>query len=364
MSEPAPNRSGRRATRGGRGRWLAYIGAGLAIGLVVFWMARTGRMSRYPFVHRLGGEESIFEEITGQVPESDTKICYTFTSDSSEVRRAILDEFKGWVKAIDDAEYLVLRETSERAAPTIIFRRLRDKASGGVTCYAVVPRDRTVVETAMNWLQMRIGRKEKAKVVHPAAVIFSNSNWTIMKQPDGVQATFTWRNFSDDPLEVRLDTFFYGGYESLEPLPFRASLGPGTSTTNTLTFPKASHNARSYDIVVLRSQSGIAGTSSMTSGGVSVDPQASLVGSTPSSHTFILESPRKDRDIEVRNVAVEISGRSVATVKGAFVLRTGMRRRVPVERIAITAANRSMIELKGEARLLPNKRWRAFSIKP
>lgn len=349
--------------RSSRLRLLRIPAALVVVSAAVLWLGTSGRLTRYPFVHRLGGKESIIQEPMTQVPANYSRICFSFTEAPQTIRNAILAEYGDkWVKSIDDDQYLVMRQSSKLGSDAIVFRQFKRVAADKVTCYVDVPRNPTFVESAISWLQLRLSKGKRPKVVIPM-ITYPSGNWTVSKAKDGYEAEFVWRNLSDDNLNVTLDYFYYGGYESREALPIGASIKPWTTLTRKLTFAGGPPDT-TFDIVFSRSEKTPAGSYSMMGGGASIDPAASLVGSDPMVHDIILRSPREDRAIEVRNVRVSLTGKVRAHIAESFILKPGDTRRLPLQGVKITIANRPNLLVIGEGRLLPNKRWRRFRVTP
>lgn len=363
-------------------RLLWILGVLCALALVVVWAFRIGKLSSYPFLSQMGGEEraSTYDPVPmlstlGPAKSSvDPNRDFLFTSPPDEVLAAMKRDLvaQGWTSVYADDEFATFsRKTKTGVDERAEFQTSMAKGDEH-TCLVTVPRQSNWFEDLMQSLNDRLGRKTNLKSLDDWSGTPVNLDWDAKTDRKRAVVTITWRNRAETAMDVSVDEFLLHGYESDQVLPVKARVPAWHKAETVLTFPA---EALSESKSLLHGYGGSEGDnkiqtstyevtggtngSTSTGGDVPLAPTAVIVGEKGSHKcSAVLENEAESRMLEIRNLEVWVGPNKVAAIPTRLVPARGIFR-IPLW-LQKSGKSGPKIVVKGEARLLPNKRWRKF----
>lgn len=337
-----------------------------ALALVVVWAFRIGRLSSYPFVRRLGGEERgpVVYHITSSWPAPVDPDCYfVFTQTPSVVLSAMKHDLvdKNWAVVYSDDEFATFTRTlpsGEKLGAE--FQTILTKPSG-YTCVVKVPRSENWFESLIGSAKKRLGIKEHIQGLDVDWLSTQEElGWKSVQGTDRTTVTATWRNRRDTNTDAKLSGVYFNGYESDQTRKITARIPAWHKQEMTLTFPRAAwEGGRLGDVAETHSYSMIGGVSDSASGGLTfLDPLVSVFHDHL-GWTAVLENGAGARDLELGSCSVMTGSRKIAGFDSR-ILKPGDSVRIPYSSATRSGVKALPLIITGRSRLLPNKRWRSF----
>lgn len=343
----------------------------LVVGAAIYLPYRTGRLFTYPFITQLGGEERSYPiHYVSPLTLPDPDRYYLFHGPPAKVQAAMKRDLLGqhWALTYEDDEFSVFEKpTSSGNSLRAIYQR--NLSMGGKdTCLVTVPSQSNWFEDLVESVKSRLGRKVALEAFDPNWV-FQEVDFAFepSKERDRCVLTSTWRNRTELGTLANIDEIYLNGYEPVQTLPVKRTISAWHKAAIVLTFPVEAAPRKGYlvpwDIEQSSSSSGagvidpgIAPDTSIN-GGFPLDPFVSILPEKgPLDHCGFIRNDSTYRSMEIRNLVLKLGTRKVGGIPSK-VLPAGGLLRIPFS-LGRTLKTRPTIEITGESRLLPNKRWR------
>jgi hypothetical protein len=349
-----------------RKRAFWVLGTACLLVVVALWSFRAGKFSQYPFVGQLGGEERagpVVHYSFGGGPAYDAVRHFLFTSPPAEVLAAMKRDLlgQGWILLYQDDEFGVFQTQTGSGALQRAYCESIVGLGSKYTCSVTVPRVDRWVEDLVQTIRKKVGWEEKLEPLDVRTDPYVD--WSQRNEQGRTVVTITLRNRLETDVETSIDEFYLAGYEANEVLPAVAKVPAWHKKSLTLTFPPQAGN-RGRGEVILKEEStrpgdAISVGSSSTGGNAGLDPSVAIEGGKYGSHNVVLGNAEDARLLEVRNVVVTVGSTKVGGI-GKWLISTKSNLRIPFSWKRLPGSPRPSIAISGEARLQPNKRWRAF----
>lgn len=346
--------------RTGKAKWQIAGGVVVVASVFVLLVIRSMNAGHYRFLSELGGRQRGPLEFSGFGMNDPNIENYSFSGPVADVRAAMNRDLTadGWKLVYSDSEFEAFRKWVGRKLATTTFSVSESLSRGepdvSTTCVVSLPRSRSWLSDRVEALKVKLGWTPK---LEPIRDFFFGDDFKLdwKGKSDGVD--IIWRNRTPNPVTAKVSSVFLGGYESAEPPPFSMSLKPWQVATTRLHFSGFKGTPDPVmDFSYLVGYTLLGGRGSRRTGWT--EPNVVAVADRPGHRALVFASISGDRKMEVRGLRVWVNGVAERSVPASALVAPPKKLRVPLRPRGGTV----QIMVRGEWRLLPNKRWTPFAI--